>query len=443
MNKTEYLWSLSHYLRELNGQERQKQLDYYDEMLSDMQEDGLSMDEICERLGTPEQLAEEILAGMGRPMPSEDDGSADESAEESTLERDESAAVPKRTRPSAPKKRRLTWLWVVLALIAAALLLRLFAAWLFDARRGEGLFEYVRREISEEIRDELDLDEPYRASTPSPMPMPTSAPQPVPTEAGVAAQGVPTEAVTVTPTPMPAAAAEIPSGAQSFDGSAYRAVELEWGSGNVYVYPSTDGSIYVTAGALTPNVRKDEETLVLTAPQGQSLFGKQPDVTLYLPQTLSELEVETGSGAVWAQGVNLQELSLSAASGSLTVVGTATELDLSTTSGSIFASLEGLCRELDIESTSGDIEISGEVTDFEAHSSSGDVNADFSNTPQELGVTTTSGNVYLALPADAQFSCSHHSSSGQMYNAFAHHDHHGGANYIVRTTSGNLNIVAN
>lgn len=398
MTKMEYLSALDHYFRELSPEERQKQLDYYGEMLADMLEDGLSMDEIGLRLGTPKALAEEVLASMGRPLPAG--------------EEPKTGPVP--TAPA--KKLRPVWPWIVLGVVAVALLLWLLAGLLFGAPKN-GLLGMLQREIREEVWDELDLDE-ARRPTPSPMPWPTPSPMPQPADAG--------------------------AGSYAVASSGLHGVEVEWTSGHVTVKPADGGSIQFSVdGEGEPHWYTDEGTLVIQAPREPLLFGAQPDLTVYLPAGMAELEVDTASGDISVKNIAVTELSLSAASGSLTVVGTAAELDLSTTSGSIFAALEGLCRELDIESTSGDIEISGEVADFEAESTSGAVNASFSNTPQALGVTTSSGNVYLSLPADAQFSCSHNSASGQLYNAFAHKQHNGEPYYIVRTSSGNLNITAN
>lgn len=61
MNKKSFLDSLKKKLKELNRTEIQKHLNYYDELLSDMMENGLSEADAIAKIGTPEKIAEEIL----------------------------------------------------------------------------------------------------------------------------------------------------------------------------------------------------------------------------------------------------------------------------------------------------------------------------------------------------------------------------------------------
>ena len=61
MNKKSFLDSLKKNLKELKRTEIQKHLNYYDELLSDMMENGLSEADAIAKIGTPEKIAEEIL----------------------------------------------------------------------------------------------------------------------------------------------------------------------------------------------------------------------------------------------------------------------------------------------------------------------------------------------------------------------------------------------
>lgn len=61
MGKTEYLDALRRALAQMPPEELEKQIAYYDEMFSDMLEDGKSEQEICEHLGPPSAAAEELL----------------------------------------------------------------------------------------------------------------------------------------------------------------------------------------------------------------------------------------------------------------------------------------------------------------------------------------------------------------------------------------------
>ena len=62
MNKQTFLAQLRKALRELKREERKRQLAYYDEMLSDMMENGMSEEEATEKTGDSAALAATILS---------------------------------------------------------------------------------------------------------------------------------------------------------------------------------------------------------------------------------------------------------------------------------------------------------------------------------------------------------------------------------------------
>ena len=61
MTKAVFLKTLSDKLHRLPAQERQQHLDYYDELLSDMMEDGIPEQEAVEKLGDISRIVDEIL----------------------------------------------------------------------------------------------------------------------------------------------------------------------------------------------------------------------------------------------------------------------------------------------------------------------------------------------------------------------------------------------
>lgn len=67
MTMGEYLSALEFGLSQLPEEERRKQISYYEELFADMKEEGLSEEEIAEKLGSPEKAAEEILREL--PLP--------------------------------------------------------------------------------------------------------------------------------------------------------------------------------------------------------------------------------------------------------------------------------------------------------------------------------------------------------------------------------------
>lgn len=61
MNKTDFLEKLERLLNNLSKNEKDKTLSYYDEMIEDLKEEGLSEKEAISKIGNPENIANTIL----------------------------------------------------------------------------------------------------------------------------------------------------------------------------------------------------------------------------------------------------------------------------------------------------------------------------------------------------------------------------------------------
>ena len=68
MNKSEFLHILRSCLGQLTAEEREQNIAYYEELFSDMLEEGMSEEEAAAHLGDPEQIAWEILAEQPLPL---------------------------------------------------------------------------------------------------------------------------------------------------------------------------------------------------------------------------------------------------------------------------------------------------------------------------------------------------------------------------------------
>lgn len=64
MNKTEFIDELYHLLNSLSKAERLQHLDYYEEMIADQMEDGLTEEEAVAALGSPADIAAQILGEL-------------------------------------------------------------------------------------------------------------------------------------------------------------------------------------------------------------------------------------------------------------------------------------------------------------------------------------------------------------------------------------------
>lgn len=61
MNKDTFLKTLKKQLKSLKKEELQKNIGYYEEMIADMVENGLTEEAAIQKIGTPEAIAQEIL----------------------------------------------------------------------------------------------------------------------------------------------------------------------------------------------------------------------------------------------------------------------------------------------------------------------------------------------------------------------------------------------
>ena len=64
MTKADFLRLLERALMQLSEEERQKNLEYYSELLDDMMEEGMTEAEATAKLGSPNQIAQNILQEM-------------------------------------------------------------------------------------------------------------------------------------------------------------------------------------------------------------------------------------------------------------------------------------------------------------------------------------------------------------------------------------------
>lgn len=65
MNKAEFLNELSFCLQNMNNSEKNKFIIFYDEMLSDYVENGMTEEDAVDKIGDPKKIAEELLADYG------------------------------------------------------------------------------------------------------------------------------------------------------------------------------------------------------------------------------------------------------------------------------------------------------------------------------------------------------------------------------------------
>ena len=139
MDKKSFLDKLTFELKGIPWPEIQKQKDYYEEMLDDMLEDGMTEDQAVERLGDPAEIAREILREPGvKRVVLQPGGKTPRPAPRPQPEPKKKTEKAQKS-PKATQDQKKTWnvvtlvllilgapLWVPLALAAIAVVLSVY-----------------------------------------------------------------------------------------------------------------------------------------------------------------------------------------------------------------------------------------------------------------------------------------------------------------------------
>ena len=311
MTKREYLEKLARGLRPLPKEERRRQLDYYEEMLSDRMDEGLDEADAVAAMDPPETVIDRVLreyVASGRPL-----------------------------------RRHHVGLWIGLGVVLMFVLLTAAVLLVNYADRQSGstwqfpIFQQAAGD-SASTSASASLDLPYHAE-----------------------YTVPAEGITELDLSWTSGDVTV----QSWSGDSIRLEEdseVELTEDYRLLYTVEGGELKVRFdGQPNRNVTWRKVLLVwLPEALAQSLAKLDAatvsaEVTV-LDLTAAELDIETVSGGVYARG-GFGELDFSTVSGDMTLETNETfRLDAETTSGSVCLRLpEDMGLTLDFASTSGDI----------------------------------------------------------------------------------------
>ena len=348
MTKREYLEKLARGLRPLPKEERRRQLDYYEEMLSDRMDEGLDEADAVAAMDPPETVIDRVLreyVASGRPL-----------------------------------RRHHVGLWIGLGVVLMFVLLTAAVLLVNYADRQSGstwqfpIFQQAAGD-SASTSASASLDLPYHAE-----------------------YTVPAEGITELDLSWTSGDVTV----QSWSGDSIRLEEdseVELTEDYRLLYTVEGGELKVRFdGQPNRNVTWRKVLLVwLPEALAQSLAKLDAatvsaEVTV-LDLTAAELDIETVSGGVYARG-GFGELDFSTVSGDMTLETNETfRLDAETTSGS--ACLSGTFGELDFSTVSGDMTLeTNETFRLDAETTSGSVCL---RLPDTMGLTldfaSTSGEI--------------------------------------------------
>ena len=348
MTKREYLEKLARGLRPLPKEERRRQLDYYEEMLSDRMDEGLDEADAVAAMDPPETVIDRVLreyVASGRPL-----------------------------------RRHHVGLWIGLGVVLMFVLLTAAVLLVNYADRQSGstwqfpIFQQAAGD-SASTSASASLDLPYHAE-----------------------YTVPAEGITELDLSWTSGDVTV----QPWSGDSIRLEEdseVELTEDYRLLYTVEGGELKVRFdGQPNRNVTWRKVLLVwLPEALAQSLAKLDAatvsaEVTV-LDLTAAELDIETVSGGVYARG-GFGELDFSTVSGDMTLETNETfRLDAETTSGSAY--LSGTFGELDFSTVSGDMTLeTNETFRLDAETTSGSVCL---RLPDTMGLTldfaSTSGEI--------------------------------------------------
>ena len=248
-------------------------------------------------------------------------------------------------------------------------------------------------------------------------------------------------------------------------------IEIDWPSGSVTVDSHSENTFLLSEKAgegITDDLRMhwwlENTTLhVKFAKSGKNLWlfrAGHKELTLTVPKTLSlgNVEIDSASAKISISDLKAKTLSVSAASGNMTVEcdantvklnsasgdieltqnGKAEKIGIDTASGKINADL-GQPDQAEFESASGKISISaGSIGSLSAKAASGAVSCELETVPSECKLRAVSGDVTLTFPGAPDFTAKISTASGDFESDFALKKD--GKTYICGNGNGNIDI---
>lgn len=187
-------------------------------------------------------------------------------------------------------------------------------------------------------------------------------------------------------------------------------IEIHWLSGSVYLAESDEDGILLQEDYTGDNddyrmrytVRGSK---LIIQPCKSKLFGNvdlpEKTLTVFLPETLENISVETVSADVELMGGSADALSVSTTSGDILGPGLQVkELELGTVSGDIqLSQYPAGCRTVDCETVSGEVSLG------------------FTSCPEEVDLNSVSGDLALSLPEGSRYDLEFDTVSGSRYTS--------------------------
>jgi len=242
-----------------------------------------------------------------------------------------------------------------------------------------------------------------------------------------------------TATPEP----EITGYGVALDAASIREIEIEWAAGSIRIQPKDITEIRIAE----KGVNQSEKPMVWKVRDGKLAIQFAENMKISLGMGLNwgdfskELIIEVP--ADW----QCNSLEVTAAVASLEVSNlTIREMEFDGASGTcVFDNCN--VEKLDLDTASGDVRFTGSLQQLDCDAASADIVLELTNVPRSLDMDTASGDLDVTLPADAGFTVSMDTMSGDFDSDFettsrngSHVAGNGRCRIDVDGMSGNVNI---
>jgi len=242
-----------------------------------------------------------------------------------------------------------------------------------------------------------------------------------------------------TATPEP----EITGYGVALDAASIREIEIEWAAGSIRIQPKDITEIRIAE----KGVNQSEKPMVWKVRDGKLAI-----------QFAENMKISLGTGLNW--GDFSKELIIEVPAdwqcNSLEVTAAVASLEVSnlTIREMEFDGASGTCvfdncnvEKLDLDTASGDVRFTGSLQQLDCDAASADIVLELTNVPRSLDMDTASGDLDVTLPADAGFTVSMDTMSGDFDSDFettsrngSHVAGNGRCRIDVDGMSGNVNI---
>ena len=200
----------------------------------------------------------------------------------------------------------------------------------------------------------------------------------------------------------------------ALDAASIREIEIEWVAGSIRIQPKAVTEIRITEEgkdqdkypmvwkvrdrklAIQYAETKKNSTLIGIS---RSSISKDLIIEVPLDWTCDDLEIAAASATVEISDLNIREMEFDGASGTCTFVNCSVET-------------------LDVDTASGNVRFTGDLQQMDCDAVSADILLELTNVPKSIDLDSASGNLDVTLPADAGFTVTLDTLSGDFKSNF-------------------------